>query len=60
RVLAAAGPIGAALEEAAAAEREVLVLCYDGDASRLATAALRSRGVMASSVEGGFAGLTAV
>ncbi|KAH7323031.1 cysteine synthase [Stachybotrys elegans] len=39
--------------------KEVLVLCEDGDVSRLATAMLRSRGVAASSVEGGFSGLKA-
>jgi rhodanese-related sulfurtransferase len=45
------------LKSAQAAKREVLVLCYDGDASRLATSMLRSRGIEASSVQGGWDGL---
>ncbi|RYP82096.1 hypothetical protein DL769_001755 [Monosporascus sp. CRB-8-3] len=34
-----------------------LVLCYDGDASRLATSILRAKGVEAFSVAGGFRGI---
>ncbi|KAL2257921.1 hypothetical protein VTK26DRAFT_8977 [Humicola hyalothermophila] len=37
--------------------RPVLVVCYDGDASRLATSTLRHRGIEAFSVQGGFSGI---
>ena len=37
----------------------VLVLCYDGDASRMACSMLRARGVEAYSVQGGFPALQA-
>jgi rhodanese-related sulfurtransferase len=48
------------LKATQATKREVLVICYDGDASRLATSMLRSRGIEASSVEGGWKGLKEV
>ncbi|KAI9150232.1 Cysteine synthase K/M:Cysteine synthase B [Paramyrothecium foliicola] len=45
------------LKAAQSSGREVIVVCYDGDASRLATSILRSRGIAASSIEGGWNGL---
>ena len=45
------------LETARSQDRNVLVLCYHGDVSRLATAALRKNGVTAFSVKFGFLGL---
>jgi rhodanese-related sulfurtransferase len=45
------------LEKAQSQHRGVLVLCYHGDVSRLATAALRKNGVTAFSVKFGFQGL---
>lgn len=44
------------LEGAKRGRRAVVMVCYDGDASRLATATLRDRGLEAFSVQGGFAG----
>jgi rhodanese-related sulfurtransferase len=44
------------LEDAQRGRRAVVVICYDGDASRLATAMLRDRGLEALSVQGGLAG----
>jgi hypothetical protein len=40
--------------------RAVVVLCYDGDASRLGTSILRQKGVEGFSVKRGFEGLIAV
>lgn len=37
--------------------KNVCVTCYDGDTARVATSVLRAKGITASSVEGGFAGL---
>lgn len=45
------------LDKARSQDQSVLVLCYHGDFSRLATATLRKRGVTAFSVKGGFGGL---
>ncbi|KAK4124399.1 cysteine synthase [Parathielavia appendiculata] len=45
------------LKDAGRGRRAVVVVCYDGDASRLATATFRDRGIEAFSVQGGFAGL---
>jgi cysteine synthase A len=39
--------------------RDVIVACYDGDVSRVATSVLRNRGVNASSIKGGIRGLEA-
>jgi rhodanese-related sulfurtransferase len=44
------------LEDTQRGRRAVVVVCYDGDASRLATAMLRDRGLEALSVQGGLAG----
>jgi rhodanese-related sulfurtransferase len=44
------------LEDTKQGRRAVVVVCYDGDASRLATAMLRDRGLEALSVQGGLAG----
>ncbi len=40
--------------------RAVIVVCYDGDVSRLVTSTLRNQGVEAFSVKGGVRGLDAV
>lgn len=45
------------LDKAQERQRNILVLCYHGDISRLATAALRKREITAFSVKGGFQGL---
>lgn len=45
------------LEKARSQHQDVLVLCYHGDVSRLATASLRKNGVTAFSVKSGFQGL---
>ncbi|KAI1475326.1 tryptophan synthase beta subunit-like PLP-dependent enzyme [Daldinia eschscholtzii] len=37
--------------------RRILVLCYDGDSSRVATSVLRAKGYEADSLRGGFQGL---
>ena len=47
------------LEAAKSENRQMFVVCYDGDASRLATAILRTRGMEAFSVLGGMRGLGA-
>ncbi|KAH7079548.1 tryptophan synthase beta subunit-like PLP-dependent enzyme [Paraphoma chrysanthemicola] len=41
------------------AEKNVGVLCYEGDTARVATSVLRARGIAASSIKGGFQALTA-
>ncbi|KAI2620945.1 tryptophan synthase beta subunit-like PLP-dependent enzyme [Hypomontagnella submonticulosa] len=38
--------------------KRILVLCYDGDSSRVATSVLRAKGYDADSVRGGFRGLS--
>lgn len=45
------------LSEARSHDRTVVVVCYHGDASGLATAALRARGITAFCVQKGFSGL---
>ena len=55
-----APPASKILEGAKIYHLPVLVVCYDGDASRLATSTLRHRGVEASSVKGGFEALCSV
>ncbi|KAI1647395.1 tryptophan synthase beta subunit-like PLP-dependent enzyme [Daldinia loculata] len=37
--------------------KRILILCYDGDSSRVATSVLRAKGYEADSVRGGFQGL---
>ncbi|KAL0254268.1 hypothetical protein SLS55_009742 [Diplodia seriata] len=44
---------GAEGGSAALREKRVLLVCYDGDAARVATSVLRARGVRAESVRGG-------
>ncbi|KAL1844009.1 hypothetical protein VTJ49DRAFT_6413 [Mycothermus thermophilus] len=48
------------LEEARRKGGQVVVLCYDGEASRLVTALLRKRGVEGLSVKGGVEGVRAL
>jgi hypothetical protein len=38
--------------------KNVGVICYDGDTARIATSVLRSKGITASSIKGGFCALT--
>lgn len=42
------------LKDADWSRRPVVVVCYDGEVSRLATSTLRDRGIEAFSVQGGF------
>lgn len=37
--------------------KEVYVVCYEGDTARVATSVLRAKGIVASSVKGGFAAI---
>lgn len=41
------------------AGKNVGVICYNGDTARVATSVLRARGIIASSIKGGFEALTA-
>ncbi|KAH5582645.1 hypothetical protein HBI24_114900 [Parastagonospora nodorum] len=41
------------------AGKNVGVICYNGDTARVATSVLRARGIVASSIKGGFEALTA-
>ena len=58
--LFSAPAVSKTLKSAQIQQLPVLVVCYDGDASRLATSSLRHRGVEASSVKGGFEALCSV
>jgi rhodanese-related sulfurtransferase len=41
-------------------EKQILVVCYDGDSSRVATSVLRAKGYKTNSVKGGFRALRKV
>lgn len=40
--------------------KHLLIICYDGDSSRVATSVLRAKGYQADSVRGGFKALSDV
>ena len=44
--------------ELSRAQRDVMLLCYNGDTSRVATSILRHRGMKAFSLKGGATGLS--
>jgi len=49
-----------ALEVIKRGQRGAVVVCYDGDASRMVSSTLRHQGIEAFSVKGGFGGLMSV